>query len=322
MKQADFESQHEAVWQRFADVLKDPGNSTGVAGDTLPALYRLICSHLALAKSRRYSPALVERLNNLATQGYFSLYGSSHRFKRLWLRFVVYDFPIAIARNQRYVLAAAMLFFLPLLCMGIAAYLNSDAIYTIYGPGDLREYESMYDPENQRVGRDRDSQDDWFMFGFYVYNNVGIAFRTFATGLLFGVGSAFVLVYNGLAIGGVGGHLTQAGYGVTFYPFVAGHSALELLGIVLSGAAGLKVGLSLLMPGNLSRIGALRIASREAAILVYGAGAMLLLAAALEAFWSSRTSLPPVLRLSVGGVLWLVLLSYLSSGRRLLSRAT
>ena len=66
------------------------------------------------------------------------------------------------------------------------------------------------------------------MFGYYIKNNIGISFRTFAGGMLFGLGSVFFLVYNGLAIGATAGHLTQAGFASTFYPFVAGHGSFEL----------------------------------------------------------------------------------------------
>ena len=88
------------------------------------------------------------------------------------------------------------------------------------------------------------------MLAFYIYNNVRIDFQCFAGGLLFGVGSIFFLVYNGLHIGAVAGHLTRVGYGETFWGFVAGHSSFELLGAVLAGAAGLRIGYALVAPGR------------------------------------------------------------------------
>ncbi|TGD75823.1 stage II sporulation protein M [Mangrovimicrobium sediminis] len=312
MKQADFERRHAPLWERCESLLATPAQD----GASLPAVYRQVCAHLALAKQRRYTPELVARLNDLAGRGYFALYGASRKHQRLWLRFFVVDFPAAVARNRRFVLAAALLFILPGLGLGLAAWLTEDAIYSFFGASQVREFEAMYDPANARVGRDRDSQDDWQMFGFYIYNNIGIAFRTFATGLLFGAGSAFFLVYNGLAIGGVMGHLTRAGYAVTFYPFVIGHGAFELTAIVLSGAAGLRLGSALLLPGNRSRLGALRQCAPETAVIIYGAAAMLVVAAALEAFWSSRTSLPAGLRIGVGGVLWCLVIAYLATGGR------
>ena len=50
------------------------------------------------------------------------------------------------------------------------------------------------------------------MAGFYIYNNVGIAFRTFASGILLGVGSVLILVCNGLFLGGMAAHIANAGH--------------------------------------------------------------------------------------------------------------
>ncbi len=73
------------------------------------------------------------------------------------------------------------------------------------------------------------------MTGFYVYNNIGIAFRCFATGVLFGLGSVFFLVYNGLMIGAVAGLVTAAGHGKNLLTFTCTHGAFELTAIVISG---------------------------------------------------------------------------------------
>lgn len=312
MKQAEFERRYSSLWQRYEALLTDGATQAGA----LPAHYRQICAHLALAKQRRYSPELIARLNDLASRGYYAFYGASHRQQRVWMRFFAIDFPRAIASNRRYVASAALLFILPCLAMGFAANYTEGLVYSLFHPAEVRHFEAMYDPANARVGRERGAGDDWMMFAHYIYNNIGIAFRTFATGLLFGLGSVFFLVYNGLVIGGVAGHLTRTGYGLTFYPFVIGHGALELTAIVLSGAAGLRLGYSLLAPGNISRLSALRSAAGESAVIVYGASAMLVAAAAVEAFWSSRAALPPETRLGVGALLWLFTLIYLCSGRQ------
>lgn len=315
MKQADFEQRHETSWRLFEEMLL-PEQHHDADRARFPALYRQVCSDLALAKRRRYSPELISRLNDLATRGYFLLYGAGRHYNGLWMRFVVVDFPLAIYRNRLFVAASALFFLVPMIVMGLIGYGSDELIYGFFDAGELRSMESMYDPEGKYVGRARDSGDDWQMFAFYIMNNIGIAFQTFATGLLFCLGSLFFLVYNGMAIGGVAGHLTKVGYGVSFYPFVVGHSAFELCAIVLSGAAGLRIGTAVLTPGNYSRITALRLSAREAAVVVYGAAAMLVFAAALEAFWSSKSALPEPLKYAVGGSLWLLLLAYLGSGWR------
>jgi uncharacterized membrane protein SpoIIM required for sporulation len=154
------------------------------------------------------------------------------------------------------------------------------------------------------------------MFGFYIFNNVRIAFQTFAGGLVFGLGAVFFLVFNGLVIGAVAGHVTSVGYGAAFWSFVAGHSAFELGGIALSGAAGLRLGAALLAPGQLTRKDALAVAGREAAGMMYGVAGMIVAAAFVEAFWSSNTGLAHTIKYGVGGVLCMLTIAYFVTAGR------
>jgi uncharacterized membrane protein SpoIIM required for sporulation len=149
------------------------------------------------------------------------------------------------------------------------------------------------------------------MWGMYIANNVGIDFQCFAGGIIFGIGAVFYMLYNGLIIGAVAGHLTQLGYIETFWGFVAGHSAFELTGAVLSGAAGLKIGLALIAPGNRSRVAALKAAAAVAVRLLYGAALLTFLAAFIEAFWSPERSIPFEIKIGAGIFLWVLTWSYL-----------
>ena len=162
----------------------------------------------------------------------------------------------------------------------------------------------------------RDSGDAWVKFGFYIMNNIGIAFQTFASGLLLGLGSLFFLLFNGLMIGAVAGHLTQIGYGQTFWSFVIGHGAFELTAIALAGAAGLKLGWALLAPGRLPRGEALRLAAARSVRLVGGVTLLLVLAAFVEAYWSSMTLASASVKYGVGAGLWLLVLAYLTLAGR------
>jgi uncharacterized membrane protein SpoIIM required for sporulation len=125
-----------------------------------------------------------------------------------------------------------------------------------------------------------------------------------------------MLFFNGLFIGSVAGHLTRLDYVDTFYPFVVGHSAFELTAIVFSGAAGLRLGYALLNPGQLSRRNSLRLAGREVIPMLYGIVLMLIIAAFIEAFWSSNAALPITVKYSVGAIFWILVLWYSLSGRR------
>lgn len=317
MKQLEFEALYSPFWTDLeANVglpTKKPKTEI-VESDaylaSFPQDYRRLCQHLAIAKSRRYSASLVARLNRLVQQCYEKLYTESSRHHGGILEFLAYGFPAALRANKRYLWAAAAVFVLPFAIMMVAVMLNDQLIYSLMGPDDVRMLESMYDPGLAKLGRERQSDSDIMMFGFYIYNNIGIAFRCFATGLFAGVGSLFVLAFNGLYIGAVSGHLTALQFTQTFYPFVVGHGSFELTAIVFSGGAGLRLGFSLLAPGQHTRLKALQIAAKDAIKIMYGVFAMLLIAAFIEAFWSSSSSLPDVVKYSVGAALWVFVFYY------------
>lgn len=321
MKQSVFENRHQPQWQAFAEQLTrlEAGGRDAEKSRTFAAEYRRLCQHLALARARGYSNHLIEELQHLALRGHQQFYRHRSAIGPQLIGFVLAGFPRLVREEWRLVSIASLLFFGSLALMGSLVYLFPDLVYSVMDPARVSEMESMYDPDTTRLGRfgERDSGDDWMMFGFYIMNNIGIAFQTFASGLLFGVGSLFFLLFNGLMIGAVAGYLTQLGYSETFWSFVIGHGAFELTAIALAGAAGLKLGWALLAPGRLPRGEALRLAAIRAVRLLGGAALFLLIAAFIEAYWSSMTFSTPAVKYWVGAGLWALVLAYLGlAGRR------
>jgi len=286
-----------------------------------PGLYREVCQHLSLAQSRRYSPYLIERLSFLIDQAHQMFYRHSHVYgesaRASLLTFFTRSFPHIVRNEINWLWLSCAVFYLPMILMVVTIQIWPEFVFSILPPDSVSSMEAMYDPQAEHIGRERGSDSDSLMFGFYIFNNTSIGFRTFATGLIFGIGSLFTLMFNGLHIGAIAGHLTQIGYGVTFWSFVAGHSAMELTAIALSGAAGLKLGFSLLIPGRKSRYQAMLDAAKISVQIVAGAAVMFFIAAFIEAFWSSTQTIAPNIKYVVGIAMWcLVILYFAFAGRK------
>jgi uncharacterized membrane protein SpoIIM required for sporulation len=217
---------------------------------------------------------------------------------------------------------ALALFAIPLIGWFVLLQYRPELIHALMSAKQIAEFERMYDPAStaQRIGRDSGS--DWMMFGFYIMNNISIGLKTFASGLLAGIGSIFVLIFNGINIGAVFGHLQQIGYGSTLWRFVCGHSAFELTATVIAGGAGLQLGLRLLAPGRQRRIDALVEGGIKGAKLCLGIVVMLFIAAFIEAFWSSISVIPASVKYSVAAVLWTLVFAWLGFGGRGRKEAT
>lgn len=323
VRQDIFEARYAARWQELeatlAPVKRTTEAAAAAAADSstiaplpphvLPRRYRQVCHHLALARDRHYGTAVVSRLERLVLMGHQQLYGARGLGASI-MHFLQRGLPILVRQYQAYVWVSALLFFGPLLACLVAIQYFPDFAYVIMSPAQLGDVQQMYSPHTQRIGVRGGAESDFMMFAFYIGNNVKIDFQVFASGLLLGVGSIFFLVFNGLHIGVVAGHLTQVGYIETFWGFVAGHSAFELTGIVLSGASGLMVGMCLIAPGQRTRFDALKAKMPDIIGLVYGAALLTFFAAFIEGFWSA-SRLPPVeIKYAVGVILWIVTIAY------------
>jgi uncharacterized membrane protein SpoIIM required for sporulation len=282
-----------------------------IDGARLSLLYRRACEHLALAQARAYPIHLTQRLELLTHRAHRLIYHRSDLGAARLKQLVLVDFPQSVRAHRIYLLVATLLFMVPMLLVGWASYQDPGFMLHMTSAQELQKYDQMYSNGSSAFGRERSAETDWSMFGFYIMHNIGIGFQCFAGGIFAGLGSVFFLVFNGASIGGIAGYLTVRGHGDNFYPFVATHGAFELTAIVLAGAAGMRLGHALLAPGRLTRLEALKAASRDAIVVVYGVIGMLLIAAAIEAFWSSSTWVAPAVKYGVGAACWLLVLSYL-----------
>jgi uncharacterized membrane protein SpoIIM required for sporulation len=288
-----------------------------VSGARVAALYRRACEQLALARARSYPAYLVDRLERLTADGHQVIY-RQHAFGVARIKaMLAVEFPRAVRAQAGYVWAATALFLVPTFAVGLLVYRHPELVLSVVSSETAAQFEHMYSPAADSIGRVREATTDWMMFGFYIRNNIGVAFQCFAGGLFAGLGSLFFLAYNGAFSGAIAGYLTERGMASTFYSFAATHAAFELTAIVLSGAAGLRIGHALLAPGRLTRRQALVHATQDSAIILYGIVGMLFVAAGIEAFWSSAQWLAPSIKYSVAALCWIAVFAYFTlQGRR------
>lgn len=327
MTQDEFKRRHRESWQRLEAMLRHLARKRErrmvsarepVDLAEFDREYRRVCKHLALARQRLYSSDLVAYLNDLALRSHQRFYTQRRRYFPAVARFFLGEFPALVRAHAGAVLLAAALFVVPAGLTVLALRADPDLVHAMMDAEQIRMFEEMYEPGSAYRSREREAASDMTMFGYYVGHNIGIGFRVYAAGIALGIGSIVFLAVNGVVLGAVASHLVgQLGYGSTFFPFVAGHSAPELVAIVLAGAAGIALGFSVIAPGRRARLESLRLAARRGVALVAGAASMLVLAACIEAFWSARTSVPDEVKLAVGALVWVATLAYfLFVGRR------
>ena len=313
MRQDGFERAREPAWAQFERALAEI-EARRAAAD-FPRQYRLLCQDLVLARDRQFDGALVQRLNALALRGHQVLYGAGAAqggFVNLFLR----RFPRAVRREWRIALLLCVFFYGSGAASFFAVQSRPDVIYSIVDEEQVASIEAMYDPTAEHHSEPRGAAEGVGMFFFYVGNNVGVDFRTFAGGILFGIGSLFIIGINGVFFGALAGHITNVGYAETFFPFVIGHGSFELTAVVLSGVCGMRMGLTLLVAGPRSRGARLREATLRSVPILYGTIGITVIAAVIEALWSGQPAIPVQVRYGVGEGLWALVIVWLALGGR------
>ena len=286
----------------------------GFYGPYFPADYRQMTHWLAVARRRHYPPDLIARLEHLVVAGHQSLYARGQVGFRP-IEFFLHGFPQTVQGNWRLVLFSAALFFGPLIVMPLLIQRDPSLAY-MFVDGETLDGMAESFQQFEIMAEERTAQQDVIMWGFYFWNNITVDLRCFAWGAAFGIGAIFMLLYNGIVIGAVTGHVFTVGAGFQFLTFTCTHGAPELIGAVISGAAGMRLGFALLVPAPLTRLQAVHAASQEALPLLFGAVLLTAFAAFIEAFWSPNPAIAPTIKFAAAGLLWLLIPLYLLLPRR------
>jgi uncharacterized membrane protein SpoIIM required for sporulation len=279
--------------------------------------FRELTQDLNTARAYGFDPAIIERLNVLVNEGNQILYGQHEWPVKAIVRFIFQTFPQNVRSHWRGILTVSLLFYGIALFFGFLCFHFPGIAEELVSAQELSQIEEMYNPESAHFLSPRDVSSDADMFGFYIYNNVSIAFRTFAGGILAGFGSLLFLCINAGYLGIIEGHLINIGFAKTFIPFVIAHSAFELTAVIFNAYSGMFLGYRLFITGGLTRGASIKKAGQEALPIIAGSALMLVIAAIIEAFWSSKHGLPFNVRVITGFCIWVLLaLYFLLAGRQ------
>lgn len=327
MTKRQFLKRRQSAWKRFEELVgmltgARPKRLTGNQVSEYSRLLREVSHDLAVVRGHGWDLRLESYLNDLAARGYNGFYRAPPGTTNQIVRYFTTDFPRLLRRNLVYMLAGCGLFFVPFFLSWGLVVAEPDVARRILPSTALEQLDMMYG-EDSGLGDDEAgvswapqyAEERSGMFGFYIWNNVGIAFRTFALGLTFGVGTVVTLLSNGIAIGAIVGYVQSQGNGERLFSFVVSHGSFELIAIGIAGGAGLIIADAMLHPGRRTRGEALLVRGLEAVQVAVGAGGMLVVAALLEAYWSPAP-IPAVFKYIVGALLWLLVLAYITFAGR------
>jgi uncharacterized membrane protein SpoIIM required for sporulation len=241
-------------------------------------LYRAAAADLAFARRSFPGDAVVERLEALVGGARHLVYDAPTSRASV-PRFFATDYWRLVASRPLPLLIAALCLFGPAGLAGTWALRDPGAAAGLV-PG---EYHSVTEPRpSGDLGL---SAEEEAHFSSEIFtNNIRVSFFAFAAGIALGIGSAVLLAFNGLLLGGVAGLAVEAGNGRSFFELVTAHGVLELSCIVVAGAAGMRLGWAIVEPGRGSRTDALVAEARRAVAVIVGTIPWFVLAGLVEGF--------------------------------------
>ncbi len=310
MRAEEFVAQRREDWNNLENLIArgssgrlHPLNPMQVL--TLAALYRRATADLARAQRDWPGTPVHRYLNGLVARGHGVVY---RRGGNVWKRvrtFYTQTLPQTYREAWPFIVASAALLFVPALIAFFVVLTNPDAAYGI-APADLIDKVHHHQlwthiPPDQRVQT----------AGLIMTNNIGVVFLAFALGVLFGLPVIYVMINNGIILGGLFGLVQAYGIAGGLWDFVIAHGVLELSIVVAIGGSGLMMGWSLISPGNRKRSDALVDATVRAFILVLGLAPLLVVAGTIEGNISpsdAPTGAKVLIGLSTGALLYSYLL--------------
>ena len=301
LKSAKFRAEREASWRELERLVeafeaRGPESLSAAELNRLPALYRAAISSLSVARAISLDKNLLAYLTALAGRSYLCVYGSKRRAGQALAEFFRRGFPRAVRRHAAAVAAA-----LGLMLLGLATGYRLTA-------ADPERYYDLVD-SSLAAGRDPAASTAELRAALYGGQGIGndllgafsaylathnaqIGILCFALGAAAGAPVVFLLFENGLMLCAMAALYASRGLGAEFWAWALPHGITELTAVGICGAAGLALGGALLFPGRHTRLQALAVRGREAALLVAGAVAMLFVAAAIEGVFRQRVHDP------------------------------
>ncbi|MEM6798283.1 MAG: stage II sporulation protein M [Planctomycetota bacterium] len=272
------------------------------------AMYRAACADLALADAYQLPADTVRYLHQLVGRAHNQLYRTHKLESSGWTDLIFRKVPRQLFHDNALRLAA-LLFWGPFLAsMFLASNYTPVPKYTetVMGEDYMLMMEQMHSEPPGSGGPVQGGAGA----GFYIHHNATIGIRCFVMGLGFGIGGMFETFFNAVILGAAFGHMTTVPKSEYFFEFVTAHGPFELTAIVLSAAAGMRMGFSLVSTGGLSRKESLLKAAKESVPTMFGGVLLFVLAAFIEGFLSPSAA-PYELKALVAMLSTLALLAYL-----------
>jgi uncharacterized membrane protein SpoIIM required for sporulation len=303
MNEELFATQRELDWARLTALCdKAEFNPTTLSSQELREfirVYKRVSRDLSIARTQSDNAALIEYLNDLAGRAYGTLYRAPRRNLLTAIIDAISLSAQTVRRCWPFIAASASIFF----GTAILVFFGIAAIPDLQDPLVPEGWNSVFDAWKSGAFQERSGSEGIAMTGFYASNNPRAALATGGIGAAtLGLGSIYLLFTNGALMGTLANGMASVGKLGFLLASVFPHGVPEISGLVISGAAGLRLGYAVINPGRRSRGESLRAVGKDAFVLLSTSIVLMFIAAPIEGFFSFSPAVPQQLKVIVGSI--------------------
>jgi len=305
-----FVQAHRPTWDRLDRLIKRRRRLSGSEIDELVELYQRVSTHLSMVRSSSSDSVLIGRLSSLVARARSAVTGAHAPLWSDFVRFWTVSFPVVAYRTWRWWLATAVVFFAVTVIIAFWVAGNPEVQAVV---GTPREIENLVNHEFSSYY----SENPAGSFGLRVWtNNSWVAAQCIAFSVLLGLPIPYLLFENAANTGVSAGLMFNAGKGDVFLGLITPHGLLELTAVFLAAASGMRLGWSVISPGDRPRTQALAEQGRAVVSVAVGLVAVLLVSGLIESL-VTPSPLPTFVRIGIGVLAEVAFLTYvIYFGRR------
>ncbi len=295
---------HRASWDRLEQLLKRRRALSGAEVDELVDLYQRVSTHLSMVRSSSADPVLIGRLSGLVARARSVVTGAHAPLWSELARFATVSFPVVAYRSWRWWVSTAVVFFIVTVVIGGWVAGSTDVRAAIGTPSELEQlinhdFASYY------------SENPAGSFALRVWvNNSWVAAQCIGFAILLGIPIPYILFQNALNLGVSGGLMFGAGKGDVLLGLLIPHGLLELTAVFLAAAVGMRLGWTVIAPGNRPRGQVLAEQGRAVVAVAVGLAVVLLISGLIEAL-VTPSPMPTYLRIGIGTAAEVLFLGYI-----------
>jgi uncharacterized membrane protein SpoIIM required for sporulation len=310
-----FIQQRRPAWVRLEEACKD--GRRGLAKLTGPEIQELVTTYLVVTgdlsevQTRYRDRQLSAYLSGVLASASAALYSSRPRTVGGLARVFGAHYRVALRNTRPYILVAAAVLFGVMALTYFWVIASPEAQNGVIPPQAREALEQAGGPERNSDLRGMGPA----VSGFIFFNNARVALLAFATGITAGAGTVALLIYNAYIVGALGGAYSATGNAWEFWALILPHGLLELTAICIAAGSGLRIGWSVISPGDRLRSRALAEESGEAVLAVVGVIPAFLVAALIEGLVTG-TSVPVAVQMTLGVAAELAYLAFVADWPR------